>query len=390
MCVAMSRRTAEDSKTLFLIVRDDFASEKRGGVQLLEQKLYDQAKRRGLDVVTTSKSDIYSHLSTSFYSRFVVFIQTNGRLSAEYRIWAESLLNKGCEIVEENIFALASRYRPTHPKYTLALMSLDGALRYSYRCFWSGLKKTKTFLLLPNPDYFEPFHEAKANRPSPSFSFLRIGRPDPIKWSSFEVDFVTKLALQVPSVQFTLRLVEPPSCLETSTVVPNLKIERGDYQSNVSALYNSADCYIHHSAIGETFGNTISEASRSGVPVLYAADFDWDMAPQVRMDSRNLAWSSPGKLMKNSSAAFEKIKAMKESLKNVNPAETAEVWDFLGLILDLDKTISSRITPKAHEFLVHLIRMRSVATFRPSVLEIARGAVLEALRAIKNRRKIDQ
>jgi hypothetical protein len=296
---------------------------------------------------------------------------------------------RGFEIIEENIFALASRYRPVHPNYSLALMSLDGAYRYSFRSFWSGFRKSKNYLLLPNPGFSEPVLHARPQRSGSTFTFLRVGRPDKIKWSQFEFEFVRKLALSIPSIHFVLRLVQPPSSLKFSSDIPNLTVECLAYQANVQELYFNADCYIHHSAIGETFGNTIAEATKNGLPILYAADFDWDQAPVITFSGPNLLWSSRSKLLKHAVGVFEKLNSMEYSATYSKAVSQLSIDQFIDTILMPNKSREMSMTPEAHELVKYLFRIRLLATPHPSPWTVIRGIILEALRAFKNRWKVD-
>jgi glycosyltransferase involved in cell wall biosynthesis len=374
--------------TLIAIVQDYDRVKNPGGTQIKERLLYQAIKELGIPAIFTSRGNIFRDLEGHETSRVIVFIQTNGRLSASYKVWADSLLIRGCEIVEVNIFALASRYRPVHSNYTLALMSMDGAYRYAFRSFWAGFTKVPSYLLLPNPEFFEPNRNAKNSKASKRYSFLRIGRPDPIKWSNFECKFLQKLAQENPAVEFKLSLLQPPETLVTSSNLPNLTIESLPYQANVRDLYADADFYIHHSAIGETFGNTIGEAIRSGVTVIYAADLDWDQAPVLRFSEPQLIWATRKKLMKNAQAVFHKLVQTGDN-GSFFTERKHELSSYVNRLLEVDKSRIVENTPKPYEFVSHLLRLRSEATFKLSLLAVSQGVILEILRAIKNRWIID-
>lgn len=382
----------KDFDSAILVLVDDPIGEKKpGGVQLLFSKIRVAAAEIGLRTITTTTSDIFRVLENNSSLRFVVFVQTPGRLSKGYLDWALKLMESGAEIVEENIFALASRYRPIHPKYTMALMSVDGSYRYSYRSFWSGSSKSKEFLHLPNPLYLDVLRKPKPrSEASKPFVFLRVGRPDPIKWSNFEIQFVEKLAKETPSVKFQLKLVGYPYDSITRTNFSNLEILTIPYGQELAELYGSSDCYIHHSAIGETFGNTVMEAHHFDLPIIYAADLYWDQAPTGIYEPGSLIWSTPSRLIKNSTSVFERLanspsRSSAEKLIHPNRIE-----DFLESVMKRDRSVALHSTPRPSELLAFLRQICAEAFITPRPFSVTWALVLEALRAIKNRRKTDQ
>ena len=54
--------------------------------------------------------------------------------------------------------------------------------------------------------------------------------------------------------------------------------------NDLGDVYRAADIYLHHSRIGETFGNTLVEAAQAGCLVVCGLDLDWDCAPLETLD----------------------------------------------------------------------------------------------------------
>jgi hypothetical protein len=64
-----------------------------------------------------------------------------------------------------------------------------------------------------------------------------------------------------------------------------LRLVFKSYGTPVDQAYRAADVYVHHSRIGETYGNTLVEAATSGCLVVCALDLDWDCAPLETLGS---------------------------------------------------------------------------------------------------------
>jgi hypothetical protein len=386
----MGSSATDFNSTILVLVDDPIGEKKPGGVQLLFSEIRIAAMKTGLKTITTTTNDIFRVVEMNSSFKLVVFVQTPGRLSKQYREWALKLLESGAEIIEENIFALASRYRPVHPNYTMALMSIDGSYRYSYRSFWSRSPKMNEFLHLPNPLYIEASRKPKPpTQPTSPFVFLRIGRPDPIKWSNFEIRFVEKIARDLPSTNFQLKLVGYPQSQITRTNIANLEVLEIPYSKSVAELYANSDCYIHHSAKGETFGNTIMEAFHSNLPIIYAADLYWDQAPTTIYGPESVIWSTPSKLLKNSTEVFERLVNFPSEVSWERESLFNRTEDFITSIMNRDRSRQLHPIPTGFKFPAFLKGVSDEATITPSAISVIWAMVLEALRAIKNRWKTD-
>lgn len=379
-------------EVLIAVVDDPIPGKKAGGVQILAGLIVRQAGDSGVAAIITTTKTALDDLSELSAGRKIIFVQTNGRLSPEYRLWALDLLNNGIEIIEENIFALASRYRPSHPNYKMALMSEDGAYRYSFRSFWAFTIKSPNYIKLPNPLLHKSLKKINpdAHRGA-ELSFLRVGRPDPIKWSTFEFEFLNELARQVPYLSLKLVLVgSPDRKIEQRLKAANLSIENLEYQQDLSKLYLDADFYIHHSSIGESFGNTIVEAFVHDLPILYAADLHWDQAPVEVIPNSKIVWSTPELLRGNAKDVFKRLEGMRASNENRPKLDTLDLESYLNLLISGDLDSQLRKLPSATSFFPYLLRLRRSSVIRISLLRISQAVVFEALRALKNLIQRDQ
>ncbi|MEJ2578685.1 MAG: hypothetical protein P8Z68_06250, partial [Kineosporiaceae bacterium] len=89
---------------------------------------------------------------------------------------------------------------------------------------------------------------------------------------------------------------------------PNLRVEFWDYAADVSDLYSWSDLYLHHSRIGETYGNTLLEAALSGVPVACALDPSWDCAPLEFLGEGNVL-ATPAALLRKPETVLDLVGA---------------------------------------------------------------------------------
>jgi hypothetical protein len=213
-------------------------------------------------------------------TRAVVFTQQEGVLSAGYARQATEWLSCGATVVEKNVFALPSPWRPRHPRYVMALMSLDGSHRLRLRSLLGGASRPRTWTHLTNP--FDPGTTLPSRRDSDvDLHFLRVGRPDLRKWSPFEIAFVRRAAAAHPSLTFRLTLVGVPEEMTPVGLPPNVDLVALPYlrRSQLYDYYARAHVYLHHSRIGETYGNTLAEAAMSGAQIVFGSEPHWDCAP---------------------------------------------------------------------------------------------------------------
>jgi len=101
---------------------------------------------------------------------------------------------------------------------------------------------------------------------------LRLGRPDPAKWTNFEC-LSTKSLLSGCHGRLKLLLIEPPKDLRG-------RVEQGEYgrgiivrdlerdPSTVARLIDACDVIFHAARFGESFGYAIAEGMAAGKPVI--------------------------------------------------------------------------------------------------------------------------
>lgn len=246
-----------------------------GGVELEYLALSSFASKLGIQVVASTSEEILS----SATSGDMIYIQDEGRLNKAYRDWAYKLLNRNVVIIEKNVFALPSKYRPFHKNYRMIVMSKDGAYRYRLRSLLIRNRQEK-MLIVPNL----PFWDRNSDSPIKNISdsrlrILRVGRPDIRKWTNFEVETLEKIFNSSGDVPVKLSLVGAPESMFELVNSRRIEVECIPYTNNVAQHYRTNDLYFHHSRIGETFGNTIFEAAEYGLFIVFVFDLKWDCAP---------------------------------------------------------------------------------------------------------------
>jgi glycosyltransferase involved in cell wall biosynthesis len=119
---------------------------------------------------------------------------------------------------------------------------------------------------------------------------LRVGQParpgqPGNKWRRWECQAFARARRSMPGLRFLI--MEPPADIWQ-------ELEAGCYGSGIivrkstsdfawlQALYASADCMIHASSYGESFGYTIAEAMQAGLPVI-ARSTPWGDNAQVEL-----------------------------------------------------------------------------------------------------------
>lgn len=274
-----------------------------GGVNLEPAVI--QTLGNQIDIKTTL-SDLVS-IAEQAKTGDVIFVQQEGSLSLNYNRLVSQILANGAIVVEKNVFALPSKFRPIHQNYRMALMSQDGAYRYKIRSSIARLQTEKNFYILPNPNLLEdvPVNTEFWPYTNNQFSILRVGRPDIRKWTNFELNFAKKLARQLPGNEIVLQLLGAPDELDTSNKIPNLEIRKVPYTRELNSYYENSDLYLHHSAIGETFGNTIFEAKSFSLPIVLGIDLAWDMAP-IEYLGKNIYSHFVNNILENPTLAIAK------------------------------------------------------------------------------------
>lgn len=307
-----------------------------------------------------------------------VFVQQEGPLNSDYGQWANTLLTQGISIIEKNVFALPSKFRPTHPKYYLALMSKDGAYRYRIRSFVTGTAVPKNYILLPNPSVLMEQNTDKRvwKVTNNEYSILRVGRPDPRKWTNFEIDFAKNLASQNKNINFELNLIGSPDNLDVSHRLTNLRINLIPYTRDLKPYYSEADLYLHSSAIGETFGNTIFEAFSYNLPIILALELEWDCAP-IEYIGDYLCLGRKRDLIKDpmlaiSAAYFGKLKRLQVQTRGEKDIYNPEVGRnaFKSILLHELESLK-REMPSVIDALGHFGRLRVILNLPKFYLFIA-------------------
>jgi hypothetical protein len=266
-----------------------------GGVEL-EFDAVTRLEETGVRVVRLDPCDVADGIKADRWSdaRAVVFVQTEGRLSPRYRRHADEWLDAGAVVVEKNIFSLPSRWRPVHPRYLMAVMSLDGLYRYGLRSYAACLPSVERALLLPNPLLPRPARATPwADDGVSPVVLLRLGRPDPRKWTTFEMRWARALSRRSPHRQFHLRLVGCPASVQGASSRPPISESRRAVQHESFGLYAKADVLVHHSRIGENVREHAVRGSggRTGHRLRLAPR--WDCGPLEYFDQSSARFATP-------------------------------------------------------------------------------------------------
>lgn len=273
----------------------------RGGTGVLVDRIR-QLEQSGHDVRVMSAECVEELLGST--EAGIVFVQEEGGLSKRFLEWVSGVLRSGTTVVELNVFNLPSKWRPRSDNYLMATCTYDGIIRYRLRSLGGGFHAQRRYLEMPNV-----VSEVERYRPVPRadnhMRFIRIGRPSAIKWSAWEVEFCVAFAERFPGLDVQLTLVGAPPNLGIPPKLPqNLTVATLPYDRDIGRYFRQNDVYLHHSRIGETYGNTFAEAQMAGLFVVGAFDPRWDTAPLFFLnDARSLlgtpAWllRHPGKLL---------------------------------------------------------------------------------------------
>lgn len=235
-----------------------------GGTSRLVALLKRELERQGLCVVDLDEN---RDLCLSFGARALAYYQTQGYLNGEFRAEVESLLAAGIAVVEHNIFGLPSKWRSNATGYYHLVPSVDTGYRYSTRQRFRRPLGQPQFYVLNKTTGVRGQHTSELDSQRAPNSFLRVGRPDRRKWSSFELDFMSRLASENPGTHFNLTLVGYPFPAP-SIQIPNLDVAILPYQADLAPFLAAHSTYLHDSRIGETYGNSIAEAASAGLEVI--------------------------------------------------------------------------------------------------------------------------
>lgn len=280
-------------------------TDSKGGVELLERRLQDASSTGPWDSVTVlPRADLRPLQVPGLDARSVVFTQAGGTLGRSWGDWSLELEAAGVTLVEQNVFAQPSGFRRSK-RHRMCVLTEDGVDRFVVRSRMAGTAPPPRVGILPNALIHDIRPDATHRPPSEHVRFLRIGRPDMRKWTGFEILLVTALARRHPDIQFDLELMGHPEPRVSDVTEPNLALRTTPYGPDVGAALQACDVLLHHSRIGETYGNTLSEAARAGRLVCCALDPVWDCGPTDFLNTPHvlaapdalLRWARQGDLL---------------------------------------------------------------------------------------------
>jgi hypothetical protein len=380
-----------------IVVDDPIPGKTAGGVQLLAKTL-SQQRYPDLEIVLSTSDQVLENIAPLAGGvRTTIYIQKSGSLSPSFLASAQLWLAAGARVIEKNVFARASRFRPIHPEYHMALMSEDGAFRFVLRSLLVGGSRKRTYLHL-SPPFFEstPVELCVRQSENQELTLLRIGRPDPIKWSDFERDFAVSLARSFDSPVRLVRVGYPAADGQrTISQIGNLTVEDIPYLHDTSGAYGDADIYLHHSRIGETFGNTLAEAKNSGLPVIMAVDLHWDCAGTELLSKSHDIVGKPEFLVRTAAASVERVMQRRGSSASFKPQRQPQPerqcspLEFIEALTPSTIPMSSlRDLPsftKSVSYVWYLYRSIEGAKF----LDFIKALLLEPIRSVRHSRRLD-
>lgn len=308
-----------------------------GGVDLKNARL-SQVRLPNIEIIASSEEGLPRDVRAA-KNGTIVYVQTEGGLNKKDGVRLGDLLAMGARVVEVNVFALPSKWRPEHPLYRMAVLSRDGLYRYAFRSYLNGWKPQARIAVLPNALVHPQVKPKGTLPPTKQVRFLRIGRPDPVKWTEFEVKFCNLWAMMHPNADVVLTLVGAPPDLSGGILgtAPNLRVSVIEYTPDPGRLYRTHDVYIHHSAIGETYGNTIDEALAHSLKVIVALDPVWDCGPLDFVPKVQHIVASPNTLLRNPLRIDEVIFGGAPE----DPHRSAQVTEYAQEVIGVAETAST-------------------------------------------------
>lgn len=199
----------------------------------------------------------------------------------DYRFLYQAMDAMGAErpkLIETNVFGrLMDRHDAGHVGMRLFVSMASGCQAFSRPMVGKQTPSIARHGVLYNPlphPRKEPagaagFRETLGLSPA-DFVLVRVGRPGH-KWTNWECEAFQKARRAVPNLK--LVLMEPTAELRAS-------IRRGVYgegivvlnatsdQEFIDRLYQSSDAMLHASGFGESYGYTLAEGMRAGLPVI--------------------------------------------------------------------------------------------------------------------------
>lgn len=358
-----------------------------GGTELLSIKLAEQFKANGLNTHFSELSEV-SRIISNKNNKYLVFVQSQGRLNSRYLEESLKWITSGAFVIENNNFALASKFRPVHHNYLMLLSSRDSIFRYSYRSSFTKGANQQIVGLMPQP----ALHKSKKTNAKEShkdeITFLRIGRPDARKWTAFEIDFCRKLADEWSSKKINLFRIGFPGP-ERTLDIGNLSITDLNYVSDISTYLQLADIYLIESRIGETYGHSVAEALRSNLPVIIGAKLSWDCAHFELLDSGQI-FGLPSYLLNNAKSTV--FKALKTIPSHDLPGNTQiSIDQYATQLLNLvsgNRNSKKEIVPPPFSIFNNLLYMKKLG-LGYGFHNVIWAMIVEGARTIKNLRLQD-
>lgn len=193
--------------------------------------------------------------------------------------WLKKLGSSRPRVVETNIFGRLQDWRSNGVTDFRLFISLTGACQAADRA-WTAVSRLTSCGVARNPvDEAQPVSQDRIDgirrrlgvEPGEMFA-LRLGRPDPAKWSDFECR-VTSIVKAKRSFPMKLVAIEPPRLLSDRILAgefgPAAKAgELIQAPAQVGEVISAADVIFHCARLGESFGYVIAEGMAASKPVI--------------------------------------------------------------------------------------------------------------------------
>ena len=215
----------------------------------------------------------------------LIFLQTEGRLDRLHQKISSEILTAGGTIFEENVFNLASTFRPVHANYVMLSTSHDGLSRWRLRtCLLrrcSGVRVAVVpILMFGSVTEYERRLKGRGDdftTQRQQVTIYRQGRPSMITWTGYEAGVLRFLDASVPELSFSGLARGVPEPLKAHYAKSGFEVlPYSKDQDELTSDWERADVYVHYNRIGETFGVSVIEAALLGLPVVFPVSPRWN------------------------------------------------------------------------------------------------------------------
>jgi glycosyltransferase involved in cell wall biosynthesis len=234
--------------------------------------------KSGLSVYDSGDQLEYSLKKIEEWDPEIIHIHRSGEYDAFLGNILRSLRSNSRKIIETNVFSVVD--------HSVDSQLIDVHCHLSLWCLWRWniLLKNKAlgivvpYLVIPDKFYAEKVdkilqYKIENNIPVNKFIFGRIGQKSPAKFNKEIYLAFDKLFLELQDIHLVIvglpdRHLEEVSHLKSYKEGGITLIEKIIGDDELRLAYNSFNCFLHYSSIGESFGMVLAEAQLCEVPVI--------------------------------------------------------------------------------------------------------------------------